>query len=500
MSKKIQNMYDKLGNTILPISSTSAIFDSKGNRLDRILDSYGMSLDDFEDYEPKEDNTKVLPPSLYISLKNIKSGAGVNNILSNVKASLLSMNDNINELGNIVESKNKTITFYNKKELDDWLYRRKSILNKGDLLLTISDKDYWWNGEDIVPLTANIDQSQIDKWDSILQESKEYTDNLFSNLINIDIKIVDKLPSDLSTNTLYVVKEEDGYVQYMYINSSLIELGKSTLGLSNVYTKEEIDSKLESIDINITGKEYQNLSISISEQGWYRIAKFEGYTNILKYGSFANGCNIGIRKRQVTSRSEIYDIDYISTNSNKQFVLNNKSTSSDQDITYIRNIYNTKDNISYIDFYYNGTTGNDIYIELNNINSEFSKYKYQWEMFKEVELADEIDSTNIEICKLDLSSTLDISSRISKTESNMKSLNSMLEQIIEAGTGDITISSGVSEEDLQKVKEETFEEMFPVGSFSFQEQSVGIWKHIISFNIKNDEDIEESLSIYKRIG
>ena len=201
MAKIIKVLHDSIGNDIFPMTSLHAVIDSSGNTLDKILDSYGLCLDEFEDYELKEDNTKVDPPSLYIALKNIRSGTGVSNALSNIKASLLSMNDNMNELGNILESKNKSIIFYDRKELDSWLIRRKSILNKGDLLLTSIDKDYWWDGENLQILKSNISQSQIDEWDSILKKSKEYTDNVFSNLVDIEIKIVNELPIDPATNT-----------------------------------------------------------------------------------------------------------------------------------------------------------------------------------------------------------------------------------------------------------------------------------------------------------
>lgn len=501
MAKIIKVLHDSVGNDIFPMTSLHAVIDSSGNSLDKILDGYGLRLDEFEDYELKEDNTKVDPPSLYIALKNIRSGTGVSNALSNIKASLLSMNDNMNELGNILESKNKSIIFYDRKELDSWLFRRKSILNKGDLLLTTVDKDYWWDGENLQILKSNISQSQIDEWDSILKKSKEYTDNVFSNLVDIEIKIVNELPIDPATNTLYIVKEKNAYREYMYINSTWIDFGETKIELSNMYTKDEIDTMFKSIT-TITGKEYQNSSLSISQPGWYRLAKFKGYTNILKNGSFANGCNIIIRKRQVTSRSELYNVEFISTNSRKQFILNNKSTSSDQDITYLRNVYNTEENISYIDFYYNGSTGNDIYFEINNIVSEYSKDVYKWEIYKEVKSSKDIDETNIEICTLDLTSISDINSRLTSTESSIKSLTSILESLVDSGdiNGDITINGGVSEEDLERVKEETVEELFPIGSFSFQKYPIGTWEEVISFSVKNEKnEQEEKIVIYKRI-
>ena len=55
MAKIIRSLYDKEGNSVLPITSISAIFDSNGVRLDKLLDGFGIASDQFEDFEPKED-------------------------------------------------------------------------------------------------------------------------------------------------------------------------------------------------------------------------------------------------------------------------------------------------------------------------------------------------------------------------------------------------------------------------------------------------------------
>ena len=167
MAKIIRSIKDYNGNNILPITSTSAIFSPSGKRLDRILDGFGLSLDEFEDYETKEDGTKIDPPQLKVALNNIKSGNGISTILSNTKASLLGLKGEIDDIGEILQSKNKGIRFYSKKELDDWLILHKSLLSVGDLLLTVTDKDYWWDGENLQILKGNVSQEEIDKWNSI---------------------------------------------------------------------------------------------------------------------------------------------------------------------------------------------------------------------------------------------------------------------------------------------------------------------------------------------
>ena len=67
MAKIIRSIKDYNGNDILPITSTSAIFAPNGKRLDKVLDGFGLSLDEFEDYETKEDGTKIDPPQLQVA-------------------------------------------------------------------------------------------------------------------------------------------------------------------------------------------------------------------------------------------------------------------------------------------------------------------------------------------------------------------------------------------------------------------------------------------------
>lgn len=491
MARIVQNIEDKNGNIVLPITSTYAIFDAKGNRLDRILDGFGISLDDFEDYELKEDNTKVDPPSLPVALHSIKNGIGVNNILSYTKASLLGLRDNINELGTILESKNKAFTFVSKKEMDGWLLRNKTVLDKGDLLLTNKDKDYWWDGENVHSLKGNVSQEEIDRWNSILSESKEYTDSQLSNIVDIDIKVIDKLPEEGLSKTLYLLREYNAYKEYMYIDSSWTCLGEVNISLSNIYNKQEVEELIstrlnETINISIQGKEYEKQNFTISSPGWYRIAKFEGYTNILNNGSLSNGCNISIRKNQLTSSSEYYDIEFINTNSRKQFILNNKSNSADHDIISIRNVYNTDENISYLDIYYNGSTENGIYVELNNISYSYLDQEYRWEIYDELEAADDISDVLFEICKLDLDSMLDLNGRIDEYNQTMKDLSNDMKEM----------SASIEELSNNQLDEETIrtdilEELFPVGAISFQKYDIGEWEEVFT--------IQEDVIIYRRI-
>ena len=512
MAKLIRPIHDYQGNNILPITSTSAIFDSNGNRLDKILDGFGISLDQFEDFELKEDNTKIDPPPLQVALNNMRSGQGVSNLLSYVKASLLGLKNQVDSLGIILEEKNKAIKFHSKKELDDWLSNHKSLLSIGDLLLTTTDKDYWWNGENIEVLKTNISQSDIDKWNSILKESKEYTDKLYSTILNIEIKIVDNLPDIGDSNIIYLLRNSNSYDEYVYISSQWHKLSTISLNLSNIYTKEEIDILLANInnhidnsDIHISKEERDKLSnckesdsnsFSMTIKGWYRIAEFDGYTNILKYGSLANGCNILIRESQNNNYSETYDIDFICTSSRKQFILNNKSTPKiKQSISYIRNTYDTENNKSYIEIYYDLDTPNTIYIELNNIVSKYGYDIYKWYISETIQGVNEIEDNLVEVCRLDLSNILDINSRIQTNESKIKSMTSMLNQIISGGTGDITITGGVTEEQLEELKETIFEETFPVGSYSFQSYPIGVWQKAMEFRLEDDNNI----IIYRRI-
>ena len=81
--------------------------------------------------------------------------------------------------------------------------------------------------------------------------SQAEINTLLGNLTGkLSAKIVTELPtetSEISTSTMYLiaVEEQEGtYAQYMYIDNAWASLGKTTVDLTNYYSKTEVDTKL----------------------------------------------------------------------------------------------------------------------------------------------------------------------------------------------------------------------------------------------------------------
>lgn len=78
--------------------------------------------------------------------------------------------------------------------------------------------------------------------------SQDEINTIISNMNKLTAVIVTELPTEnISTSTIYLIAVEDQenvYMQYMYINNAFATLGTTAIDLSNVYTKAEVDSKL----------------------------------------------------------------------------------------------------------------------------------------------------------------------------------------------------------------------------------------------------------------
>lgn len=86
--------------------------------------------------------------------------------------------------------------------------------------------------------------------------TKEQIDTLISNLVSINVEIVESLPTEhISTTTIYLIKddstEETAYVEWLYVNNSWRSIGSTRINFSDYYTKEEISILLTAINQSI---------------------------------------------------------------------------------------------------------------------------------------------------------------------------------------------------------------------------------------------------------
>lgn len=115
--------------------------------------------------------------------------------------------------------------------------------------------------EDYSEKIANILTTKFDEFkDDLLKfylKTETYSKSEILELIgNINIfktEIVESLPEEGLSNVIYLVPREnaeDSYSEYLYTNNQWNPIGSTTIDLSNVYTKQEIDNKLANLNID----------------------------------------------------------------------------------------------------------------------------------------------------------------------------------------------------------------------------------------------------------
>jgi hypothetical protein len=116
--------------------------------------------------------------------------------------------------------------------------------------------------------------------ETAVRESTLYTDKAIGELAQFNITIVESLPiENIKTHTIYFVPAtlngDDGYYEYMYIDSKWELIGNTRIDLSDYYTKQEVEKYILDnkyvlpIASNSTlgGVKIDNTSIVIDENG-----------------------------------------------------------------------------------------------------------------------------------------------------------------------------------------------------------------------------------------
>lgn len=91
--------------------------------------------------------------------------------------------------------------------------------------------------------------------------TKDQVDEKVSEIPKFAIRVVDSLPTtQISTTTIYLLRHIDEaqnlYTEYIYVDGAWEELGAQTVDLSDYYTSEQVDEKInEAINSIIDGDE-----------------------------------------------------------------------------------------------------------------------------------------------------------------------------------------------------------------------------------------------------
>lgn len=88
--------------------------------------------------------------------------------------------------------------------------------------------------------------------------SKKYTDSVVSQIANFEMHVLDALPETGQSNIFYAIPSVDEANTYdLYIWAANIgdfkKVGTTTADLTNYYNKQEVDSLINSIDVDLTG-------------------------------------------------------------------------------------------------------------------------------------------------------------------------------------------------------------------------------------------------------
>lgn len=133
--------------------------------------------------------------------------------------------------------------YYTKDETDKKLNLKA---NTSDIPIIPTNLSELNNDENYIKNTAENLTNYYKKTETYSQTE---VNTLLANINKLTSKIVTELPSEnISESTIYLIEVESQknvYMQYMYINGSFAALGTTAIDLSNVYTKGEVDKKLE---------------------------------------------------------------------------------------------------------------------------------------------------------------------------------------------------------------------------------------------------------------
>ena len=125
-----------------------------------------------------------------------------------------------------------------------------------------------WQAIDNVHTTINnqIKSSIVDNLESLAADKLlsanqgRILKEMIANLANLQIEIVDQLPSIGETNIIYLVKKSgsapDIHDEYVFVDGKWEKIGNTEIDLSNYYTRAEVDAKIPvipNIETSISG-------------------------------------------------------------------------------------------------------------------------------------------------------------------------------------------------------------------------------------------------------
>lgn len=122
----------------------------------------------------------------------------------------------------------------------------KNLITSGGVWQAIDNVHTTINNQIKSSIVDNLESLATDK--SLSANQGRILKEMIANLANLQIEIVDQLPSVGETNIIYLVKKSgsapDIHDEYVFVDGKWEKIGDTEIDLSNYYTRDEVDDKL----------------------------------------------------------------------------------------------------------------------------------------------------------------------------------------------------------------------------------------------------------------
>ena len=134
----------------------------------------------------------------------------------------------------------------------------KNLITSGGVWQAIDNVHTTINNQIKSSIVDNLESLAADK--SLSANQGRILKETIANLANLQIEIVDQLPSIGETNIIYLVKKSssapDIHDEYVFVDGKWEKIGNTEIDLSNYYTRAEVDAKIPvipNIETSISG-------------------------------------------------------------------------------------------------------------------------------------------------------------------------------------------------------------------------------------------------------
>lgn len=205
---------------------------------------------------------------LNLTIQSINQNiSNLNTLISDVNSDLsyrinslnTSISNTISALNSdYINHKSNNVIHVSQEDRDKWDsntgYTDEALKTHADntnLHVTKNLQDKWNNH--VNNLVIHVTQEDKDLWNSILQNAKDYAQNLFNQVTSFSIVKCKNLPTEnIKTMTIYLLEidpeQDDLFEEYMYIDNKWEKIGNTRIDLSDYVTKALLQTTVDSIN------------------------------------------------------------------------------------------------------------------------------------------------------------------------------------------------------------------------------------------------------------